>query len=112
MFSINFQWKEFNINLEAVEAWMKEYVGDSYCGNSADSKLTLWFHEVPSQELMDDIQAYWNGLTEESTEATSYKTATELANEVAAAKTAAKASATSKLAALGLSAEEIAAIVG
>lgn len=59
MFSMRFEWKESNVNLQALEAHMRaEY--PNYVGNQASSALELYFSEELSQEDQDDIQAYWD----------------------------------------------------
>jgi len=107
-YSIELEWKEFNVCLETVHAWMQANAGEHYRGSSADSKLRLHFVEEPSQEVKDDVAAYWEALDEESDEAANYMSAADRAAEVEAKKASGKA----KLAALGLTAEEIAALVG
>jgi hypothetical protein len=111
-FCMELDWKSFNVDMNTVEAWMKANAGDKYCGNCASAKLQLWFLEEPTQDVKDAINAHWEALDETSDEAKNYKTAEERKAEEAAASAAAKASAKSKLAALGLSESEIAAIIG
>lgn len=101
-------WKEFNLCLASVEAWMKANAGPDYCGNQAHRHLELWFLEEPSQEIKDAIQAHWDSLDEHSDEAVAYKSAYECKAEASAKKASGKA----KLLALGLSAEEVVALVG
>jgi hypothetical protein len=112
MFNIRLEWKSFPLNLNAVDQWMRAHAGDQYRGNSADSRLTLWFENEPEQAIQDEIQAYWDALSETSEEATSYKTAQQLAEEASQAKAQALSSAQAKLAALGLTPAEIAALTG
>lgn len=107
MFKIELQWKEFNIDLRALDAKMRlDYA--SYTGNQAYSILELWFSEELSQEDKDAIVAYWDGLTEESDEASSYESAADLEAD----RIAKKASAKAKLEALGLTEDELKAILG
>lgn len=108
MVIIKLEWKEFNLNLAAVETWLRANAGEHYTGNQASSGLELIFTEEPSQEVLDDIGAYWELLTEESDEATSYLSR----DDVAAARAAKKASGLEKLIGLGLTEEEANAIVG
>jgi hypothetical protein len=69
MYPIRLEWKAFNVDLAAVEAWMRANAGGFYAGNSADSHLTLWFTEDPGAEVIADVTDYWDGITEESDEA-------------------------------------------
>lgn len=71
-YSIDLTWKNFNLSLPAVEAWMRSNAGELYCGNSAHTVLQLWFLEEPSEEIKAAIVAYWDALTDQSEEATSY----------------------------------------
>lgn len=107
-YMISLEWKEFNVDLEAVEAWMRANAGSSYCGNQAGTKLELWFYEEPEQDNKDLIALYWEDLNEESDEVASYKSALEVASD----KVAKKASGKAKLLALGLSEDEVAALLG
>jgi hypothetical protein len=80
MYSIKLEWKSFNLDLQAVDAWMKANCGDNYLGNSADVALTLWFKEKPENE--EDVLAYWELLDEESDEAKSYLPADAIAKKI------------------------------
>lgn len=111
MYSMRLNWKEFNVDLKAMETWFKAQSED-YKGNSADSALTLWFENEPSDEIKEAIQEKWDGLSEESEEAVSYKSRDAERAEDDAAKAAALATARSKLQALGLSDAEIDALKG
>lgn len=72
MYKLELQWKEFNLDLEAIDAKLRlDY--PNYTGNQAHSCLELWFSEEPSQEDKDAVMAYWDGLSSESDEATSYR---------------------------------------
>lgn len=108
MEQIQLEWKQFSLDLNSVETWMKSNVGEGYRGNSADYCLHLWFEEEPSQEVKDAVASYWEGLTSESNEAAVYKSQEERSIENLAKKVSGKA----KLSALGLSDDEIAALVG
>ena len=55
-FKIDLQWKEFNVDLNAINTWMKANAGADYCGTQASNKLELWFLEEPTQEVKDAIQ--------------------------------------------------------
>lgn len=112
MFSIDLKWLSFNVSLDSIETWMRANAGDKYAGNAADHDLTVWFSEEPSDDIKAAIAAYWAGLTEDSAEATAYKTAEQISAEQAIDKAAKIASATTKLEAIGLTADEIAALRG
>jgi hypothetical protein len=107
MFSLQKNWKPFNLNLALVEAKMKEIAGDKYVGNQAHSILEFYFSEEPSQEIKDAIEAFWDGLDDQSPEA-QYKSAAEIQAEVEAKKASGRA----KLKALGLDDGEVSALVG
>lgn len=107
-FMIPLEWKEFSVNLQSVDTWMKANAGDQYCGNQAHGRLELWFLEEPSQDAKDAIAAYWDALHEDSAEATAYRSWASVKADIATKKASGKA----KLAQLGLTDEEIAALVG
>lgn len=55
MYSIQLPWKNFNIDLPSIEAWVKTQVND-YVGSSADSQFTLWFSTNDPEALpMHDV---------------------------------------------------------
>lgn len=112
MFNIELQWKEFNLDANSIESWMRANAGEHYTGCSCNSKLELHFQEEPSDEIKEAIAAHWDSLDENSDEAKAYKSDEERESEAAAAKAALVASASAKLEALGLSVQEIAALKG
>ena len=69
--SIRLEWKEFNLNLTQIDAWLRTNLDPAYCGNSAHAVLELWFTSEPSEDDVAAIELYWENLTEESEEATS-----------------------------------------
>lgn len=77
MQKLELQWREFNVDLEAVDAKLRAEQ-PSYRGNQAAACLELWFEELPSQEDCEVLQAWWNSLTEESIEATSYHSSEQI----------------------------------
>lgn len=105
MYSMKLDWKEFNVDLAALDAWFRGESED-YKGNSADAALTLWFENEPSDEIKEAIQAKWDGLESDSAEAVSYKDMAQIKADQAAKKASGKA----KLLALGLTEDEIAAL--
>lgn len=107
-FTKELAWKDHNVDLAAFGAWAKETLKD-YCGASADVSYRLHFLEVPSDDDIAAIDLKWEELDDAKHEmCVSYKTKDQIEAEVLAKKESAKA----KLLALGLSAEEVAALVG
>lgn len=105
---MDLEWKEHNVNLSEFKAFCVEQDANC-CGISAHSMLQIHFLEEPSQEAKDAILAKWEVLDDaEDPMCASYKSKEELEDE----RNLAKQSAKNKLAALGLNAEEIAALVG
>ncbi len=105
--TIELEWKEFNLDLNTIHAWMQANAGEQYSGSSADSTLKLHFLEEPSQEEKDAIVAYWEALDEESDEAANYMSAADIEAEKATKAAAGKA----KLIALGLTEDEVNALI-
>jgi len=68
------QWREFNIDLLAVDTKMRADYPTKYSGNQASSFLELYFSEEPTEEEKAAIQSYWDGLTDQSAEVLSYRT--------------------------------------
>lgn len=82
MYAIKLDWKEFNVDMIAVEAWVKTNAGTNYLGNSADYGLTLWYSEEPTQTDKDAVEVYWASLDEMSAEATGYVSGADLAEAI------------------------------
>jgi len=82
MHGLTLQWKEFSVNILSVETYFIATYPD-YRGNSADTALTIWFSEEPSDEDKADIQAYWDGILVDSVEATSYVSAQQVTDRIA-----------------------------
>lgn len=93
--------------MRAVEALMRANY-EHYVGNQSGAILELLFSQEPSSEEKADIQAYWDGLASDSDEAESYQSR----EDVEADRASKKASGKAKLAALGLTEEEISALLG
>lgn len=108
--TLELEWKEFNVSLDAVNSWMQANAGEEYCGLSGNDKLQIHFENEPSAEEKEAIADYWEALDEESDEAVSYQSAEQIKAAVEADKAAKKAAASAKLIALGLSQEEIDAL--
>jgi hypothetical protein len=108
VYNIEKEWKEHSISLPLFEEAVKLVAGAGYCGNSAGEKLVLHFTAEPSEQEKADIDALWDAIDENHAIATGYVNAEAIAAEVAAKKASGKA----KLADLGLTPEEIQAILG
>lgn len=111
-FDINLPWQSFSVDLNTVNAWMVANAGAHYCGLSANSMFQAHFTQEPGDELRVEIASYWSALNTSSPEHTNYVSEADRVTAAASAKAAKLASATSKLEILGLTADEIAAIVG
>jgi len=107
MYQVNLQWKEFNVDLKALDESLRASY-PNYKGNQAHSVLELWFDEEPSQEDKDAIEALWAALDPDDAMVESYKSAAQLK----AASDAKRESGRAKLAALGLSEDELKALLG
>lgn len=83
MYTVDLAWKNFNVNLDAVEVWMKANAGGSYLGNSADADLSLHFSAKPDDATLQHIQDYWDALSDSSTEVTTYASRQTIVDAVA-----------------------------
>lgn len=86
MYSVKLEWKEFSVSLLPIETYFIATY-PNYRGNSADTALTLWFSEEPTDEDKTAIQAYWDGILVDSTEATSYVSSQQVTDRIAELKT-------------------------
>jgi hypothetical protein len=85
MYKIDYSWKNFNLNLNKITEELKEL--DANClGIQGCSVMEVYFSEEPSEQTKTAIQAYWDGLTDQSVEATSYKSSEDIADQVTALK--------------------------
>ena len=83
---LEFDWKEgLSINLGIVSNAIKA-LDVNYCGCSADNNLRFHFLEVVTPETLAAIEAYWDGITAESVEVTSYKSDAEIRAKIAELK--------------------------
>lgn len=105
MLSIELPWKENNINLNLLNKKVKE-LNPAYLGCAADVKLTLYFDSLTEEEAQV-IKDYWESLNEESEEITTYKSREDEELEVKAKKELAK----QKLITLGLTEDEVSALI-
>lgn len=110
-FDINLEWLAFNVDMNTVDTWMKANAGANYCGLSANDFMQVHFTADPGNDVAIAVEGYWTSLNTGSPEATNYMTASARLASVETAKAAKIASATAKLEALGLTADEIAAII-
>ena len=83
MYSIPLAWKAYNVNLAAVDTWIKTNIGEAYLGNSADTKLTLWFSYEISEIQKQLVQDYWDDMTINSVEAESYVSQANISDVIA-----------------------------
>lgn len=111
-YDILLKWPAFNVDLNTVDAWLKANAGTNYCGLSANSGLQIHYSVDPGDYVRGEIAGYWASLSPSSDEAENYKSISQRTGEAALAKAALLASATAKLEALGLSSNEITAILG
>jgi hypothetical protein len=92
MTQLNLNWKEFNIDCEAVMSQLKSLYADLIDSSSCDYFLVVRFLREATEQEVIDIQAYWDGLTEQSAEALSYRSR----EQIQAAQQALKASLVAK----------------
>lgn len=101
MFKMELQWKEHKISLQLLEGEMRK--NPSYVGNQAHSVLELYFSEEPSEEQKEEILAFYDSMVE-----IDYKSKEQIESEKEAKKEAAMA----KLQTLGLTLDELKALLG
>jgi hypothetical protein len=71
MHAYKLEWHAHNVDLQAVEAYVK--ANFPHCvGNSADTALTFWFTEKLSAGQEQNLRSYWAALGSVSPEAQSY----------------------------------------
>lgn len=110
------KWKEYNINLNKVNEHLRDTLGVDFYGNTSvgagsvthEEGLHLHLSNSVSEEQKAVIQAYWDGITEESEEVITYQSK----EQIAEALVTKKASGLAKLVALGLTEDEAKALVG
>lgn len=103
---IKLDWKDFNVDLQTIDATIKD-ITSTYCGNQSHSHLELWFTEEPSEIEKEAINKYWNSLTNKKIEAKKYKSTQDIKTE----KETLRASGLAKLKKIGLTDEEVAALI-
>ena len=100
-------WKTYNVDIGMLDAAIRA-MNTTYCSNQANSCLELWFLEEPSDADRAAILALWDGILPDSEMVTGYRSAAQ----IKADQSAKKASAIEKLKALGLTDDEVAALIG
>lgn len=68
MYSIDKDWKEFNISLNKIDEWSRTSLGAAFSGISADVNLRFDFTEKPSQEIVSALDAMWDGIVDDTHE--------------------------------------------
>lgn len=111
MFTLDLNWKQFNISLPALRTWIDANIETPCVGISANSKLQIHFAAELSELDKNDLLSYWEAIDEESPEAVAYMTAEQIKAAEQAELQAKKDSAKAKLLALGLTEAEIEAIL-
>lgn len=105
--TIALEWKAFNLDCNIVRDWAKANLANC-SGASANSKFEVHFTEQPTEDDRAALELHWESMTEESEEALAYKSEQERKAE----KEAKKESAKNKLLDLGLTEDEISAMIG
>ncbi len=106
-FIMKLDWKEYNVDLEALQVHLKSLY-PNLDGCAAGRELSLIFFEEPSQEDKDAVVALWESIDAEHEMVASYKSQAQRIEEKMAKKESGKA----KLLALGLTEDEVAALIG
>jgi hypothetical protein len=86
MYSVKLEWHPYSIDLKAVQTYITANF-PTCLGSSADYNYTLWFSEELTDEEKSDIQAYWDGILVDSTEATSYVSLQQITDRIDELKT-------------------------
>lgn len=107
MYKIELQWKTFNISLSNLDQQLRSMC-HQYVGNQAHSLLELWFSEEPSDEDKALINDLWQEIDQDHELAVSYVSSNDIKQQQQVKRESAKA----KLAALGLDADELSALLG
>lgn len=108
MYQLQLNWHPFSLNLQQIDTKFRTDYPNNYVGNQAHSVLELYFENELTEQMKTDIQTYWDSLTAESSEAIGYISFSSIQED----RTTKKVSAKNKLLALGLTADEVKALVG
>jgi len=73
MKNIEMAWKEFNINIDAILVEAKALAPNKILGISADTNMRLHCEDSITEAEVAAIEAYLNGIDDESDEATKYR---------------------------------------
>lgn len=92
MHNIALKWLQWNVDIDAVAAYVLGLEGSNYIGASADHDLSLHFAVAPSADNEAAIRSYWAEIDAGSPCVTSYCSQAT----IAAAITAARADAVTK----------------
>lgn len=112
LIAISLNWLPFNVDLNTVRAWMVANAGPNFVAVQAGTIIEIFFSSDPGADVNSAVQSYWAGLSESSPEATAYISRNDRKAAAVASRATIVASATAKLTALGLTADEISAIIG
>lgn len=88
MRNIKLEWKEFNVDLEAVEASIKVLIPNKCIGVSAGNELTIHVEDSTTDEEIESINSLWTDIEADSEEATSYRSDQQIKEAIAAMKAA------------------------
>jgi hypothetical protein len=73
------QWKDFQVNLEKVNTYLRTALSDNYDGLICDSEsLRVMFHEEASLNDIDIVNNYWDNLTPSSFDSTPEEIAAQI----------------------------------
>jgi hypothetical protein len=111
MITLDLNWKQFNVSLSKIREWVDANITTPCVGISANSKLQIHFEQEPEELDKNALLSYYEAIDEESIEATSYQTREQEEAARQADLQAKQNSARAKLLALGLTEDEIAAIL-
>ena len=86
MQSMKVSWKEFSVDLEAIDTHFRAEYPGNYCGNQAADMLELYFETELTEGMQADIEAYWEGIESNSAEAESYRSVSAIKDAIATLK--------------------------
>lgn len=86
MYNIELQWLQWNVDLDAVAAYVVGLEGSNYIGASAGYDLSLHFTAQPSSDNIAAIKAYWSEIDAGSPCVLSYCSRATINAAIAAAR--------------------------